>query len=114
MDIIQQHRHQLLLLKDTIQVVRTSPTFLTNLIDLLSVLACMISTDHHMVNDGSSSRDRDYDELIASHDHNGFPLDRSSCEPVDIKALSQAQIIQQVDESYTRWGYMPLVVAKLP
>ena len=114
MDIIQQHRRQLLLPTDTIQVVRTSPTFLTNLIDLLSVLACMLSTDHHIVNGGRSPSDRDYDELVASHDHNGFPLDRSSCEPVDIKALLQAQIIQQVDECYTRWGYMPLVVAKLP
>ena len=98
MDIITQH-HRQLLLGDTMPVERTNFRFLAFLIELLSVVTCMF-TNNHMVS--STDDDREYDELVASHDSNGFPTDQSSCEPVDVKALSQAQIIQQVDEYYTR------------
>ena len=100
--MIKQHRHQLLLPMDTLQVVRTKFRFLANLMDLVSVLACLLSSNHQVVNDGSSPDDRDYDELVMSRNCDGFPLDRRSCEPVDIKSLSQAQITQEVDEYYTR------------
>ena len=99
MDIIKQHHHQLLP-GDTIPVEQTSFGFLANLIDLLSIVTCLFISNHQIVS--SSDDDKEYDELVASHDSNGFPLDQSSCEPVDMKALSQAQIMQQVDEYYTR------------
>lgn len=101
MEIIEQH-HRQLLPGNTIQVERTNFKFLTNFMDLLSIVMCLLLNNHHISNDGSSPNDRDYDELVVSHDSNGFPLDQSSCEPVDMKALSQAQIMQQVDEYYTR------------
>ena len=102
MDLIKQHRHQLLLPMDTIQVARTNFRFLANLVDHLSVLACLLLSNHQIVDNGRSPDDRDYDELVVSRDCDGFPLDQSSCEPVDVKSLSQAQITQEVDEYYTR------------
>lgn len=99
MDIIKLHHHQLLP-GDTIPVERTNFRFLANLIDLLSVVTCLFTNNQRIVS--STDDDREYDELVASRDSNGFPPDQSSCEPVDMKALSQAQIMQQVDEYYTR------------
>lgn len=102
MDLIGQHHHQLLLPRDAIQVVQTNFRFLASLIELVSMLSCLLLSNCQVVNDGSLPDDRDYDKLVALHDSDGFPLDRSSCEPVDTKALSEAQIMQQVDEYYTR------------
>ena len=99
MDIIKQHHHHLLP-GDTIPEERTNFKFLAKLIDLLSVVTCMFTNNHQIVS--SAEDDREYDELVTSRDSNGFPPDRSSCEPVDMEALSQAQIIQHVDEYYTR------------
>ena len=100
MRIIKQHHHRLLP-GDTIPVKRPSFGFLANFIDLLSIVTCLFSDNYGIVAD-SSTGDRDYDELVASHDSNGFPLDQGSCEPVDMRGLSQAQIMQQLDECYTR------------
>ena len=100
MAIIEQHHHQLLP-GDTIPVKQTNFKSLANLIDLLSVVTCLFSNNYPIISD-SSANDRDYDELVTSHDSDGFTLDRSSCEPVDMKGLSQALIMQQVDEYYTR------------
>ena len=100
MDIIKQH-HRHLLPGDTMSVEQTNFRFLANLIDLLSIVTCLFTNNYQIVSD-SSADDREYDELVGSHDSDGFPLDRSSCGPIDMKALSQAQIMQQVDEYYTR------------
>ena len=82
-------------------VERTSFRFLAEFIDLLSIATCLFSNNYGIVAD-SSTADRDYDELVASHNSNGFSLDQSSCELIDMEGLSQAQIMQQLDECYTR------------
>lgn len=103
-DIVKQHHRQLLSGTDAIQVPQTScGRFLAKLINILSILKCLFSSSHQVVvNDGVSPDDRDYNELVASHNNDGFPLDQSSCEPVDMKAFAKAQLIQQIDECYTR------------
>ena len=82
--------------------VRTKFKFLANLMDLVSVLAYLLFSNHQVVNDGRSPDDRDYDELVVSHNSDGYPLDRSTCEPVDVNSLAKAQITHQVDEYYSR------------
>lgn len=98
--IIKQH-HRQLLPRDTIKVEQTN-TFLMKFIDLLSIVTSLVLSNHQLENDGSSLYDRDYDELVASRNSNGFPLDQRSCEPVDMNGFNTAQIMQQVDECYTR------------
>jgi len=99
LNIIREHYHQLLPKKT---VEQTSYRFLTKFIDLLSTLTYLLSNNYQVINDGTSPNDRDYDELVMSHNNDGFPLDQSSCEPIDMEAFSKAQLVQQLDDSYTR------------
>ena len=71
-------------------------------IKLLSKLKLLLSGNRQVPSDQPSSNDRSFHELTSSRDSNGFPSDDSSCEPVDVEGFSKAQIIQEVDECYTR------------
>lgn len=71
-------------------------------IKLLSKLKMVLSGSNEVPSNQPLSDDRSFNELNASRDNNGFPLDRSSCEPVDMEGFSKAQLIQEVDEYYTR------------
>jgi len=102
MDIISRHRHQVLPIDTTSSASQKGHSSPIKVIKLLSKLKLLLSGSTEVPSGQPSSNDRSFHELTSSRDSNGFPFDGSSCEPVDMEGYSKAQMIQEVDEYYTR------------